>query len=1110
MCKYYTEKLRKANSTQEPRKFSFSENVDTEQDADVDNSVEQAFLDGVNGVVFDWNIDSVAEKGYNSERGENYVRTDEFRRLQAESKGESLGDSGRENYASNNEGLRGRLSSIFKGQLERCGINSGTNKLLRLTYDKYNTQFNIYEGVDGKLFHDVFEIARKYLKNGELVDLHGIETTENGIGYNDCYNYLSEDGLSGFSITPDGDLISVFNASGKKGFLYSIAPIVKEKAKTLDCYASERQNLQEIYQKVFGFKTASVMDYNMEYDHDNIAENHGNPQVAFMVNTDAEVETKHFTKDQYDEAKEYRDGFVKSESADSSESASFMPENESVLPDLSAADGETDENVDADIQYTDDEVVDSFDITDINDYVHVQKQVISTLKSESFFTDEGGTSTTVTNANSGMVVEVNTGSMREAFNDKNFKRVSKTLKIAKLATIRDIPALIKNGTLVDDDVENIHKPESNVKYAYIENNVLINGKPATIKIAIRKSPRKNKFWVHTIDIKNTDGSLLTRTENGSEVSYQTSVDVDSVPQDEKIVKENAEETEQEVIANFAGDILFTKSGKTLDSLLNSVEAKQKPKVIQAVVDFFRWIREKLSGNKKLTFQLQRLESKYTAMLKSAQKSAENTNSTGEGGKEYSTAAASADVLYLVQKVKSGDFKANEKIYFDDVSDELAAKIENLTGINVKGFKVAIEARQIEHILKDHGENGKTDHSMSSDEDIAKMEYVLKNPDGLSLSGKTQAYSYMKNGHNKTADTVLYDKDIGNKSYYVVQAIPDTKAKTLYVVSAFIGEKGYKKEASQLINAKSPDATAKSGSVVTSINRVAQKAQPVNSNSMQEAQEYSIFEDGGQFSFSSDKFSEYNKPITLDDIKTLRNIGRKSINEFTTDEIEVAQKWAYKFYQQLGTKSPFFRRWFGDWRAYDNTPVDHVDALKDNRGKVVNKDTGWIVQTSKKVHKETSNHRAKAEKNAVKYLPYIDDITEKAVLFDSVVSDNDNENSMFFHTLYAYTEVLGYPALLKLRVEELYYHGNSGTGTLRRNYILQNIEEELVSESNRLSRPNHSETNSSMNSISDLFKLVKNYDAEFTPKPVNEALIENGKPKVFYHGAKKSGGFTEYQ
>lgn len=113
----------------------------------------------------------------------------------------------------------------------------------------------------------------------------------------------------------------------KAGFLYSIAPIVREKAKTLDCYAAAKQDLRSIYERVLGFKTASVMDYNMEYDHDNIAENNGNPQVAFMVNTDSDVETKHFTKDQYDEAKEYRDGFVKSESADSSESASFVPEN---------------------------------------------------------------------------------------------------------------------------------------------------------------------------------------------------------------------------------------------------------------------------------------------------------------------------------------------------------------------------------------------------------------------------------------------------------------------------------------------------------------------------------------------------------------------------------------------------------------------------------------------------------------------------------------------------------------------------------------------------------------------------------------------------------------
>lgn len=245
-------------------------------------------------------------------RGDGYVRTDEFRRIQEESRGMSEEDT--QSYWNGSkeidDGLRGRLSGSVKRILMDSRNNGGSNGGRVLELNAKGSQFNIHENVDGSLFHDVFEIARKHLENGELVDLHGIETTEDGIGYNDTYNYLSEDGLSGFSITPDGDLISVFNASGKRGFLRAIAPVVKEKAKTLDCYASQRQNLQGMYEKIFGFKTASIMDYNMEYDHDNIAQNHGDPQVAFMVNTDAEVETKHFTKDQYDEAFDYRNSFV--------------------------------------------------------------------------------------------------------------------------------------------------------------------------------------------------------------------------------------------------------------------------------------------------------------------------------------------------------------------------------------------------------------------------------------------------------------------------------------------------------------------------------------------------------------------------------------------------------------------------------------------------------------------------------------------------------------------------------------------------------------------------------------------------------------------------------
>ncbi len=200
--------------------------------------------------------------------------------------------------------------------------------------------------------------------------------------------------------------------------------------------------------------------------------------------------------------------------------------------------------------------------------------------------------------------------------------------------------------------------------------------------------------------------------------------------------------------------------------------------------------------------------------------------------EYRNAPVNKEILELIERVEKDDFKDNDKVELRGLSSEVLSKLKELTGIDVSSFKIAIEARQIEHILNDHGSNGSTDHSMANPVDIAKMEYIMQYPDDLSLSGKTQAYSYMKNGRNRTADTVLYEKEIGDKSYYVVQAVADTKKKTLYIVSAFIGEKGYKKGTSQLINTnKGPDATSELGSVVVPNSSIPQNSE--NSNTFDE-------------------------------------------------------------------------------------------------------------------------------------------------------------------------------------------------------------------------------------------------------------------------------------
>lgn len=228
--------------------------------------------------------------------------TDEFRRVQEESKrllpeeiskfhrgGLPVGDK---------DALRRNLGRVYAGLLSRG--TSGSLGGRRLT-GKGNT-FNLIQ-VNGSLFHDIFEINQKYLENGELVDLHPSSD------YDKAKCFLSDDGLCGFAIEDDGNLISVFslNPSDKKGFLYAISDFAKEQGAThLDAYASDVQNLEEIYKKVFKAQTASKMDYNMEYDHDDIAANHGGPKVVFMVFSDSPVEMKLFDKDSYDDAVEYQ------------------------------------------------------------------------------------------------------------------------------------------------------------------------------------------------------------------------------------------------------------------------------------------------------------------------------------------------------------------------------------------------------------------------------------------------------------------------------------------------------------------------------------------------------------------------------------------------------------------------------------------------------------------------------------------------------------------------------------------------------------------------------------------------------------------------------------
>ncbi|MEE1043086.1 MAG: hypothetical protein UH854_03885, partial [Clostridia bacterium] len=84
---------------------------------------------------------------------------------------------------------------------------------------------------------------------------------------------------------------------------------------------------------------------------------------------------------------------------------------------------------------------------------------------------------------------------------------------------------------------------------------------------------------------------------------------------------------------------------------------------------------------------------------------------------------------FVEKVMNGNAISKDKIFLNHVRDRAANDIKNILGVDVSGYKVALDRIMVEHIAKRHGfkdMKGKRDDSMSNIADWEKIQYVLDN------------------------------------------------------------------------------------------------------------------------------------------------------------------------------------------------------------------------------------------------------------------------------------------------------------------------------------------------------------------------------------------------
>lgn len=242
----------------------------------------------------------------------------------------------------------------------------------------------------------------------------------------------------------------------------------------------------------------------------------------------------------------------------------------------------------------------------------------------------------------------------------------------------------------------------------------------------------------------------------------------------------------------------------------------------------------------------------------------------------------------------------------------------------------------------------------------------------------------------------------------------------------------------------------------------------------------------------------SKDVTQQDIDILRSIEpRKSVLNFTAEELQLTKNWADRFENDIHKKSPFYRAVSGEWRDNEHTNINIIEIDSKNadyqtikadvkgqvieRGNFINNDTNWQIQVSRTGIEDSIRYAFKHNDNAVYDMLYVvKPLIENSVLLDSQLTDisknNKATNSAFMHKLYSICKIDNSPYIAKMSIEELFDAKND---TLKRLYNLQDIKIEplriigLAETQLRLAV-----LNSSTISIADLFKVVKHYDNDF--------------------------------
>ena len=239
----------------------------------------------------------------------------------------------------------------------------------------------------------------------------------------------------------------------------------------------------------------------------------------------------------------------------------------------------------------------------------------------------------------------------------------------------------------------------------------------------------------------------------------------------------AAEAQEEMYADFCGETFFSDGERGLTRLLNSLEGKKRSKVMQFIHDFVSYLKERLSGNKDITLQLIRLESKFADVLKSAKE-----NTAENSGVKYSVSNDATYVKYCekIENIENNDSIDNKGQFFK-VSEQTPTII--VEKAKAKNLPVAIQFDTAYLETRHSGKLTGNYHNLGA-ENMKKLPQLLETPEYIVA---------LPNGRLNIIVTLFTNK--GNEAIVSIELeqskqIDGKFDKYNLIITAFGAKKGY--------------------------------------------------------------------------------------------------------------------------------------------------------------------------------------------------------------------------------------------------------------------------------------------------------------------------------